>query len=489
MSISTTSGPVRRTTSTASRPSPGVPDHLAAARLQHQLQPGPHQLLVVGDHHPGHGARRRRSGMSDLDHEPVTGAAPRSSVPPSSATRSDIPWPARARNRCRCAGPTGLAHRIRDAGLGPTRHEPGRSVGVLERVGERLLHDAVRRDVDATGGGSSGRSSRRPPRVPLSRNASTSVGHVGRRRAPAAARARRRRRGSGAAAGRSRPAPAARSRPPTSSSSRGPVRRSMRTRSWAAAVCTTIALTEWAITSCSSRAIRSRSSRTAWSRSCSDCWASCSDCSASLRRDPAEDVRRDRQRQDEDHVGQVVVPGSKPKSAKTRRQRQHQRDQGSPPRARVAAEGVDRRACRRRSASRRRPSGCRSAASPSAPAADTGTATSGTETAEDQRRGGHRLQPDRRDPAVGAQRGQLGGAQGEQTRVAAARPAGRSRVVHGPRLGRRGARGVHPGVEVVRPQGDDVRLRRPERLSASPRPDRGGDMITDTNDRSAGSPG
>ena len=62
MSMSTTSGRVRRTTSTASRPSAATPTHLDAAGLQHHLQPGPDQLLVVGDHHAGHAGPDRQGG-------------------------------------------------------------------------------------------------------------------------------------------------------------------------------------------------------------------------------------------------------------------------------------------------------------------------------------------------------------------------------------------------------------------------------------------
>ncbi len=72
MSISTTSGSVRRTTSTASRPSPADPDHLAAAGLEHELEAGADQLLVVGHHDPGHVAPSTVSGMSTSTTKPAS---------------------------------------------------------------------------------------------------------------------------------------------------------------------------------------------------------------------------------------------------------------------------------------------------------------------------------------------------------------------------------------------------------------------------------
>ena len=146
-----------------------------------------------------------------------------------------------------------------------------RRAGVAQRVRERLLHDPVGGQVDARG--QRGRVGRDLARARRPR---------GRRRA-AARRARRAGRGPAAGAPARRRRPAARRRAagaarasasrPADSIERSAARawsgRSSNTSS-AADACTTITETLWAITSCSSRAIRACSSPTARRDACVD---------------------------------------------------------------------------------------------------------------------------------------------------------------------------------------------------------------------------
>ena len=154
-------------------------------------------------------------------------------------------------------------------------HVGARRSGVLERVGERLLHDAV------------GRRGRRPTGSGAHARPRCSAAPAGRRRGPGR-RARRRRsrlgcgdelvdgrrcaarRGCGAA----RRAPA---RPVVSIDSsvpRGLRPAARRCTRRPAPACTTITLTWWATTSCSSRAMRPRSTATARRASSSRCRSS-----------------------------------------------------------------------------------------------------------------------------------------------------------------------------------------------------------------------
>ena len=215
MSISTTSGSRSADDGDRLAAVAGLPDHLAPARLEDQLQAGPDQVLVVGDHDPGHELRSERD---DGDQPVVVALGP---VLEGAAEQPD-PFrdplqPETEPRACRRRRPRGCRTRsaARRRARGP-RGRPPRAVP--ERVGERLLRHPVDRDVDAA------RQRRRPagrgrPRRrarPRPRTSAAPVRRPGREPAPAPAR--RPRHGSCAAAGRSRPAPAARSRPPSPAS-------------------------------------------------------------------------------------------------------------------------------------------------------------------------------------------------------------------------------------------------------------------------------
>ena len=414
---------------------------------------------------------------------------PWSSVPPSIATRSAIPA-ARARSRCRCPDRPGWRTGSAATPASVAHDEPGRPVGVLERVGERLLHDPVRRHVDAARrAASSGRSSSRvhlesrcpgtPPPAP-----GTSA-DAGRRTQPSSSASSRIRCSSRPVSpsarrpvsatdvqqltrpgpGRCAPGPGPpRSAPPSRSPS-GRSRRAARGRSGPAR-----------------RAPPGRAAAGTAGPAARTGRPACA-----LTR--PNTIRRDRQRQDEDHVGPVVVTRVEAEVGEAPAQRQHQRDQASPPQSEVAAEAVDAERRRRRSALRRRPSGCRSAGWPSAPRPSTGTAIAGG-TAEDQRPAAatasnptEAIQPS--VPSVAsstAPRASRRGAARTSSRRSRRRPSSEVGTVEA-------ARGVKPrGGGRTDPRATTYRRRRPRR-SGSPNPTEEETCSMDTSDRSAGSPG
>ena len=233
-SIRTTSAVVTASASSASRPSPASPTTvMSALRVDHELQPGAHERLVVdeedarrgahdGDRAPlrawsGSQARRARRSRP-----PDAGPAP--SVPPRSSTRSRMPVsprppPSLSPSPSPSPGepvptPSSRTARRHPRRL-PAQHDGGRrpAAGVLEHVGQRLLGDAVQRQAGAPARAVAPLAllgeldDRAPPRA-CARQA------PGGRRPPAAAGAERRRRGrrERRARGASRPVPRARSR-------------------------------------------------------------------------------------------------------------------------------------------------------------------------------------------------------------------------------------------------------------------------------------
>ena len=172
------------------------------------------------------------------------------------------PWPRTPLSACRRPAPSSTTSSSRLGRAVPTRHARSRGPGVLERVGERLLDDAVGGQIDARRERRAARPRRGdPPGAP--------------RRAPAPRARERAEPGLGAdrqlGARRSRRMPSSRrsstsaSRPLASiepEGRRGPGR-ARRADALPACACTTMTLTLWATTSCSSRAMRPRSSLTA----------------------------------------------------------------------------------------------------------------------------------------------------------------------------------------------------------------------------------
>ena len=157
---------------------------------QDHAEAGADQRLVVGQQDADH--RARSSGQAGAHGEAAASARRRrASSPPTGATRSRIPtrpWPA-PRRRCRPRRAVVGDLELDRVLLVGDPHRRARRAGVLERVGQRLLHDPVGGQVDA------GRQRRRArPRRATStgRPAARDLLGEARRaaRAPAAARAR-----------------------------------------------------------------------------------------------------------------------------------------------------------------------------------------------------------------------------------------------------------------------------------------------------------
>jgi hypothetical protein len=90
MSMSTTSGRSRRDHANGSVAVRSLPDDLdVVLTLEHELQPGAHQILVVNEHHSDHHVSD--TGSQAWTENPPCTRGPASNRPPSSAARSRIP--------------------------------------------------------------------------------------------------------------------------------------------------------------------------------------------------------------------------------------------------------------------------------------------------------------------------------------------------------------------------------------------------------------
>ena len=274
MSISTTSGRRRR----------GLGDGVLAVarladdgrlrlRLEDLAQPDADERLVVGDQDAGH-----RIGSSTRTAKPPLGAAAgveAAAVERDTLAHPDQAVPAARRRPRQLPAPSSTISSSSESGAVADADGGVRLAGVLERVRQRLLHDPVGRQLDpdrklAALARRRGAPRGGPPRAPAPR---ASAG----RRAPAAARAGRLHRCAasrpGGASRSARRGRSARSSPAPRASSRSSPSSTRRS----APACTTIIETLCAIASCSSRAIRARSSttasRAARSRSRSASWA------------------------------------------------------------------------------------------------------------------------------------------------------------------------------------------------------------------------
>ena len=151
-SISTTSG----------RSSPARADRLAAVGgladdldvglgVEDHPEAGAHERLVVGEQDADHRARPRRSGRPRADREAAAGRGPASScrrrARRARACREAVAAPVAAARRRRRRRRRPRARARRASSARSTRR--ARPPGVLERVGERLLHDPVGGKVDA----------------------------------------------------------------------------------------------------------------------------------------------------------------------------------------------------------------------------------------------------------------------------------------------------------------------------------------------------
>ncbi len=121
-------------------------------RLEQLAKAGADQGLVVGDEH----ARAHVRGRCAWIAKPPPSRAPVWSAPPYSATRSRIPispWPAPSRLPLTCTGPRPSSRTSTSSARERVAQDDlrVRGAGVLEGVGQPLLHDAVGAQVDAGG--------------------------------------------------------------------------------------------------------------------------------------------------------------------------------------------------------------------------------------------------------------------------------------------------------------------------------------------------
>ena len=155
MSIRTTSGRSARASRTASAPSAASPTTSIPGAVEDHPEPGADQRLVVGDEDAGH------SGI--LDPDPVAAAEAAARVEVAAEHRDPLPQAEQAAavgqpvSDGRWRGGCGAGQHARP---GVEHLHPQGAVGVpdvdlgsgarcvLERVGQRLLDDPVRRDVD-----------------------------------------------------------------------------------------------------------------------------------------------------------------------------------------------------------------------------------------------------------------------------------------------------------------------------------------------------
>ena len=155
-SISTTSGRSRATSATASRAVAGLADDLEVGLgVEDHAEAAAHERLVVGEQDAdAHGAPPAAAARGRRKPPPRHG--PASSVAAVAArARSRIPTRplpgAVGRSRRRAAAVVARRRaRARRRRSGPSRCARGRA-GVVERVGQRLLHDPVGGEVDAGG--------------------------------------------------------------------------------------------------------------------------------------------------------------------------------------------------------------------------------------------------------------------------------------------------------------------------------------------------
>ena len=151
-SISTTSGSRRRVSSSASPPSPASPDDLdVGLGLEDETQARAHHLLVVGQHHGDAHVPSLGSGRRARTAKPPSARGPASSSPLNVATRSRMP----TRPRPPPATPAATAAAVVDDLDGERvllvahGHRRARLAGVLERVGQRFLDDAIGGEIEA----------------------------------------------------------------------------------------------------------------------------------------------------------------------------------------------------------------------------------------------------------------------------------------------------------------------------------------------------
>ena len=146
---------------------PGLADDLhVRLGLDQHPEAGAHQRLVVDEEDPDAHAATARSGRSTArTSKPPPSRGPASSVPPCSATRSRMPsrpWPRPSPSRPAPRPSSRTTSSTRVVAVAQHDVDARHRAGVLEHVGERLLGDAVERQVDRA---------RQRPRAALARTA------------------------------------------------------------------------------------------------------------------------------------------------------------------------------------------------------------------------------------------------------------------------------------------------------------------------------
>ena len=135
----------------------GLADHVdVVLRVEDHAEAGPHERLVVDDEDPDHGAPPRRERARD----PRSRRRARPGLELRRRRRRRVRACRRGRGRRRrragaASAPSSLISSSSRVGLVARRRPRRARAGVLEHVGERLLDDAVRRQVDAVGHGAS----------------------------------------------------------------------------------------------------------------------------------------------------------------------------------------------------------------------------------------------------------------------------------------------------------------------------------------------
>ena len=154
MSISTTSGSQLGARARRPRaPSPASPTtSMSGCALEDHAEPAPHQRLVVGDEDADH-VTRRPSGSRAWTAKPPPRA--RAAAQLAAVERDPLPHPDKpvaARRRSPTGRPPSFSTRTsrRRGRSGPGR-DGARVPRVLEHVRQRLLHDAVRGELNARG--------------------------------------------------------------------------------------------------------------------------------------------------------------------------------------------------------------------------------------------------------------------------------------------------------------------------------------------------
>ena len=137
------------TSSTASAPSAASPTtSMSSLCVEQAPEAGPHQCLVVRQHHPDrHAVSSTSTGSrAATRNPPPCGRGPASRDPPAAAARSRIPASPCPRRLAPDPTPSSTISTVDGVARVGERDVDGRRLGVLDDVGDRLLHDPIDRE-------------------------------------------------------------------------------------------------------------------------------------------------------------------------------------------------------------------------------------------------------------------------------------------------------------------------------------------------------